>query len=137
MSIIDRLTKKEELAVEYMVRFSLNQTDAFFKAYDCVDKRSAGAIATKVMRKESVKNRLAERRSERNKVLDENSVDFATQLKKELPIKEVVAILKEQIKSGDTRTVDSSIDKYLKIIGGYKESKGKLIGLFDKIDELD
>lgn len=130
------LTKKEELTIEYVLQ-GFNKGEAVFKAYDCKNMSSASALATKLFKKESVKKRLSERQEKQDDKLSEITVDFVTLVKKTIPLKTVVDILETQLKSEDKRVVDSALDKYIKIIGGYKDSKSKVIGLFEKIDSLE
>jgi len=77
---------------------------------------------------------LTQRLDKRDEQLD---VDFVTLVKKSIPLQSVVDTLKEQLASEDKRVVDSALDKYIKIIGGYKDNKSKLVGLFSKIDDLE
>ena len=130
------LTKKEELTIEYVLQ-GFNKGEAVFKAFDCKDMSSASALATKLFKKEEVKNRLSDKLEKRDEKTAEISADFVELVKKSIPLQSVVDKLKTQLESKDGRTVDNAIDKYIKIIGGYKDTTSKALGLFEKISGLE
>ena len=129
------LTKNKELAIEYLLQ-GANQTDAVFKAYDCKNKNSASALATKLFKQEEVKKRLSDKREKLDEATTEINASFIDQVMKAIPARDVIAKLKANLNSNDARSVDQAIDKYVKIIGGYKDKQTSVMTLFQKIVEL-
>ena len=130
------LTKSQELAIEYRVQ-GLSPTEAVLKAYNCKDRNTAGSLAYQLFKKPEVDKRLIEKQSIQDNKTAQITADFIQQVKDTIPPQSVIDKLKEVIDDGGSREKLTAIDQYLKIIGGYKESKGKIIGLFDKIGGLE
>jgi len=129
------LTTKKELAIEYHLQ-GLDKTNAVFKAFDCKDKNSASVIASKLFKQEEVKERLAEKQALIDEKTTDLTVDFLTLLKENIPALDVINKLKENLEGKDKRIVDATIDKYMKITGGYKDNQSKAAGLFNKLEEV-
>lgn len=126
------LTNKKELAIQYHLE-GATQTEAVFKAYDCKDEHSAGAFATKLFKQEEVRKRLGEKQSLLDARTIDNIISFQDQVKQAIPCSKVIEKLKTGLESGDARTVDSTIDKYIKIIGGYNTRDSKAVGMFNDL----
>ena len=133
---METLTKKQELAVEFVIQGS-DKTNAVFKAFRCKNKSSASSIATKLFKQKKVQDRLTDKQDKQDEIIAQKNVDFVDQVKKTIPSQLVINKLKEHLNSKDGRISDSALDKYIKIIGGYKDSKGKIIGLFEKLEDLE
>ena len=132
---MELLTKKQELAIEYLLQ-GMPQTQAVFKAYDCKDENTAGALATKLFKQEKVKKRLSEKQALLDEKTTQMTADFLMLVKNSIPPQTIINKLKENLEGKDKRIVDSTIDKYLKIIGGYKDSQSKVISMFDKLSDI-
>jgi phage terminase small subunit len=126
------LTQKKELAIQYHLD-GANQTEAVQRAYDCKNYQSAGALASKLFKQEEVKKRLEEKQAMVDIRTIDNIISFQNQVQHAIPSNYVITKLKELFESKDKRVIDSAIDKYIKIIGGYKEKDSKLVGLFGSI----
>lgn len=128
------LTKKQELAIEYRVQ-GMNQTEAVMKAFDCKNKDSAKAIASRLFKNKEVNERLTEKQLLLDEKTTQMTADFLMLVKQSIPPSVIITKLKENLNGSDKRIVDSTIDKYLKIIGGYKDKTGVAVGLVEKITE--
>lgn len=126
------LTKKQELAIEYHLQ-GMDKTNAVFKAFECQDKQSAAVIATKLFKQQKVKDRLSQKQTLIDEKTAQMTADFLALVKKNIPPLDVIKKLKENLEGKDKRIVDAAIDKYLKIIGGYKDKESKLAGMFDNV----
>ncbi len=126
------LTKKQELAIEYHLQ-GMDKTNAVFKAFECKDKHTASSLATQLFKKQEVVNRLSEKQALIDEKTTQMTADFLALVKENIPPIDVIKKLKENLEGNDKRIVDSAIDKYLKIIGGYKDKESKLAGMFDNV----
>ena len=129
------LTTKQELAIEYHLQGE-DKTNAVFKAFDCKDKQSAAALATKLFKQQKVKNRLSEKQVLLDEKTTQMTANFLMLVKKNIPPIKVINKLKENLEGNDGRIVDAAIDKYIKIIGGYKDKEGKMVDLFSRIEQV-
>ena len=129
------LTTKQELAIEYHLQGE-DKTNAVFKAFDCKDKQSAAALATKLFKQQKVKNRLSEKQVLLDEKTTQMTANFLMLVKKNIPAVDVIKKLKENLEGNDKRIVDAAIDKYIKIIGGYKDKEGKIVDLFSRIEQV-
>jgi len=129
------LTTKQELAIEYHLQGE-DKTNAVFKAFDCKDKQSAAALATKLFKQQKVKNRLSEKQVLLDEKTTQMTANFLMLVKKNIPPIKVINKLKENLEGNDGRIVDAAIDKYIKIIGGYKDKEGKIVDLFSRIEQV-
>ena len=128
------LTKKQELAIEYHLQ-GMDKTNAVFKAFECKDKHTASSLATQLFKRQEVVNRLLEKQALIDEKTTQMTADFLVLVKQNIPPLDVIKKLKTLLESGDGRVVDSAIDKYIKIIGGYSGKDIKAIALFDKLEQ--
>jgi len=130
---MSNLTKNQELSIEYVLQ-GMPQTTAVEKVYNCKNKNSAGALATKLFKQEKVKNRLKEKQALLDEKTTEMTADFITLVKNTIKPKEIISKINELSTCGDKRTELSACDMYLKIIGGYKDKQTKSMDMFDNTD---
>lgn len=125
------LTKKELKAIEYVLQGD-SFCEATFKAFDCKNKNSAGALSNRVFKKEKVIERLKEAREKVNEKIADKTIKYIDALLKYISIEQIAKKHAENILSNDSRVSDSSIDKALKVIGGYPEQK---IGIYRDLEK--
>jgi hypothetical protein len=132
----NKLTKKEQLAVEFLLQ-GHNQTESVFRAFDCKNRNVARALAPRIFKKEKVSRELAIRRALIQDKLTDKLVKFVELVERYAPRDEIAKKLAENIMSSDRRVSDSAIDKYIKLRGEYFEPTTKIVGLFERIGELE
>ena len=127
----NRLTKKEELAIEYHMQGD-SMTEAVDKAYTCKNRQVASAMATKLFRKEAVKERLSSKQEKQDEKTLEKRTSFFDQIDVYVSKKEVLEALAAGIKSNDRRVQDSMLDKYFKLKGLYSPNRNINMTLLDQ-----
>jgi len=128
------LTKKQELAVQYVIDGN-NKSEAVFKAFECKDKDSAYAMATKLFKQKEVKERLSDKQALLDSKTVDDYIDFQHQAKANIPPQNALDKITTLMNCGDKRVELQATDMYLKIIGGYKDKDNKLVGLFASLRE--
>ena len=111
-----KLTKKEELAIEYHLQGDTKQ-DAVFKAYNCKNIGSASALATKLFRKEDVRDRLVVKQAQMDEKALEKRTRFVDLMDKHITKTEVLKLLIEGMKTSSIRERSNYLDKYFKLKG--------------------
>jgi len=129
------LTKKQELAIQLHLN-GASKTDAVFRAYDCKKYHTAGAIATKIFKKQEVKDRLNEKQALIDNVSVERIDDFKEQLVNTIPPSRIISSIKAHIECGDKRTEAQARQDYLKILGLYDDRDINVKGIFGLIDKV-
>jgi hypothetical protein len=126
------LTQKEELSIEYVLQ-GMTQTDAVEKVYNCKNRDSAKALASKLFKKEKVNQRLTEKQALLDEKTTQMTADFLMLVKQNIPPIDVINRLKTILQEGGSRETLTAIDQYIKIIGGYKDKETKFGGMFQGI----
>lgn len=120
------LTKKQ-LKVLDLILGGMAGRDAVMQVYNCKSRNSAGVIAHKLFKNELFIEELRERQKLLRQQIIEKEAKFIDILKEFAPPRRVAEKLAELIFSGDKRTADSAIEKYLKLSALYPDTK---IGLY-------
>lgn len=120
--IMNKLTKKEALAVEYYLQGD-NKTEAVMKAYECRTRDSARSLGARVFSKPKVSTELAERQKLLQQKLVDNNLKFIDLLEKYAPKDAIAKQMAENILSNDKRVSSTAIDQYLKIRGEYAPAR--------------
>jgi len=132
---MERLTQKESAFIELLASGELNQTDACMQVFDCKNKKSAGVVATNLLKKEKVKAALAKRQEDiQNKLTEkmiDNRMNFSEMVDKFVGGRPAIARrLAQVLKTGGQREFNKALELYLRTSGDLAPSK--VLGVFYK-----
>ena len=134
------LTQKEREVVKLML-LGKNQTEAVFQVYNCKDRNSAGAMATRIMKRPRVKKILEKGQPKVEEHLVRSVEKSITQELEALDIDraEIAKRFKMLLYSKDQRVVYQALDFYAKLTGLFAPTKQLLLQhseIYSEIKEL-
>jgi hypothetical protein len=130
------VTQKESKAIDLILQ-GRSQNEAIFEAYNCGSKQSARGLANRVFKRQIVRNELQKRQEALRISLSGKVKKFIEVLNNKITQDEVAQRLADLIKSKDGRTALKGIENFLRLYDEYPAGKSKIIGLFDKLSDLE
>jgi len=135
------LTTNERDVIK-LVCLGKTQTQAVFDVYNCKNKQTAGAMATKIFKRPMVKALLEKGLAESDQSLVKGVQQSIQEELQDMGIdrKEILERFKELLYSNDLRVVQQMIDLWSKWTGAYAPTKALLLSkseIFTEVKELE